>query len=363
MPSSTAWSETFIAAHVDRLKQVVMVLVDGELPARVADGPVLLHDQGMPRNLERLMALRWGGDTRPLLQRRIARQLVQAKAQVVLAEYGTTAHAMLEPCRRAGVPLVAHFHGFDAHKDAAARTTGGYRALFAQAAALVVVSRAMEQRLLDLGAPREKLIYNCYGIDAERFAQGDPAAAPPRFVAVGRFVDKKAPHLTLSAFERLVQRTPEARLTFAGQGPLWESCVQRVRSGPLAGRVDLCGVRKPEEIAALMRGARAFVQHSVRALSGDMEGTPLAVLEAMATGIPVVSTRHAGIADVVRHQESGLLCDEFDVTAMADAMETLALDPALAGRMGAAGRASAVRHHRVEDSIARLQAVLDGAAA
>ena len=79
----------------------------------------------------------------------------------------------------------------------------------------------------------------------------------------------------------------------------------------------LCGVRTPEEVAGLMRSSRAFVQHSVVTANGDSEGTPLAVLEAMASGLPVVATRHAGIADVVAHGERGLLSAEGDVETMA----------------------------------------------
>lgn len=361
-PSENAWSETFIAAHIDRLSGVASVLSGGELPTRVVNGPAFRTYGGLSFIKDQVLARLLRTDMHGLVKRRLARQLRKDRIDVVLAEYGTTAHAMIGPCKRAGVPLVAHFHGFDAHKESAAEATGRYAALFDYASALVVVSRAMEQRMLELGAPRKKLKYSCYGIDVDRFAQGDPASAPPHFIAVGRFVDKKAPHLTLSAFELLLERVPEARLTFVGQGPLWESCQQRVRSGALAGKVDLCGVRKPEEVAALMRGSRAFVQHSVRALSGDMEGTPLAVLEAMATGVPVIATRHAGIPDVVQHDVQGLLCEEFDVRGMAANMERVAADSTFAARLGRKGRASAEREHRVEDHIERLQALLAAAA-
>ena len=362
-PSHNVYSETFIAAHIERLAGVELVLSGGELPRRVVNGPELRQHGGYAFARDQVMARLLRTDQRGLLSRRIAAELRKARIEVVLAEYGSTADAMREACKRAGVPLVAHFHGFDAHKQVVIDEKGGYRALFAQAKAIVAVSRFMEQQLLRLGAPREKLVYSCYGIDVERFTAGDPVQAPPNFVAVGRFVDKKAPHLTLSAFERVVQRVPEARLTLVGQGPLWESCVQRAASAPLLGRVDLPGVLGPEDIAALMRGARAFVQHSMRALSGDCEGTPLAVLEAMATGIPVVSTRHAGIADVVQHGVHGLLCDEADVEGMATNMELVARDAEMAGRMGRAGRAKAEVEHRVQDSIARLQSVLEGAVA
>lgn len=358
-PKEHAWSETFIAAHIHHLKGVELVLAGGELPTHVVNGKVLRGKGALAFLRDLVMARVLRTDEDGILVRRIAAVLRRARIDAVLAEYGTTAHAMLAPCALAGVPLVAHFHGFDAHVDAVVSAHDGYRALFAQASALVVVSREMEQELLRLGAPREKVMRNSCGVDAGRFASGDPEHVPPHFVFVGRFVDKKAPHLTLSAFERLAQRVPEARLTMVGQGSLWESCAQRVRSSPLAGRVELPGILSPDEVAALLRGARAFVLHSVHALNGDREGTPVAVLEAMASGIPVVATRHAGIGDAVEHEREGLLCEERDVDGMAAHMERLSNDPALAGALGRSGKAKVQREHRMQDSIARLQAVLE----
>jgi len=291
--------------------------------------------------------------------RRTVEVLRERKVQVLLAEYGNMAATLVDVCKEAEVPLVAHFHGYDAHIHKVVEESQGYRSLFAFASALVVVSRSMEQRLLDLGAPREKVIYNCYGIDVERFTAGAPTEAPPHFLAIGRFVDKKAPALTLFAFRAVVDQRPEARLTMVGHGPLWEACRQLVVALRLETHVDLCGVQSQERVAELLRSSRAFVQHSVVTQDGDSEGTPLAVLEAMASGIPVVGTRHAGIGDVVKHGERGLLCDELDVDAMAANMLRLVDDPDLSGTMGRAGRAYVEQHHRIEDRIASLQEILD----
>lgn len=361
-PRMGLWSETFIAAHVRNLSGVELVLTDGVLPSRVHEGPLLLRRSGTGRLFDHAEARvrRTGIDG--LLRSRISSMLRKHHIDVVLAEYGTCADAIAEPCAEAGIPLVAHFHGFDAHNTSFVRDTGGYKRLFKNAHTLVVVSRSMEQQLLDLGAPREKVVYSSYGIDVDRFVAGHADLAPAHFLAVGRFVEKKAPQLTLSAFELASQQVPDARLTMVGHGPLWESCAQRLRSGILSGKVDLVGIKGHEEVAAMMRKARAFVQHSVEALSGDREGTPLAVLEAMASALPVIATRHAGIADVVVHEEHGLLCDEFDIQAMANHMVRLAKDPAMAARMGAGGRMNAERSFRVEHSIARLQLILAGAA-
>ena len=112
------------------------------------------------------------------------------------------------------------------------------------------------------------------------------------------------------------------------------------------------------EQLALMESARAFVQHSVEAPSGDAEGTPVAVLEAGASGLPVVATRHAGIPDVVIEGKTGLLVEEHDVAGMADAMLRLIDDPPLAANLGAAARDHVRAHFSMERSIDRLWRII-----
>jgi glycosyltransferase involved in cell wall biosynthesis len=291
--------------------------------------------------------------------RRIAYLLKQHKVQAVLAEFGSAGDGLLRPCREAGIPLVVHFHGKDAHCETNLQAHGHYRQLLKEAAAVIVVSRAMERQLLELGAPRERLHYICYGIDVGRFSAGQPEGQPPRFLSVGRFTDKKAPLITFLAFRQAWLQRPEARLTMIGGGDLWESIRQFRTVFGMEQVVELAGIRSPAEVAVAMRTCRAFVQHSVTTGNNDMEGTPLAVLEAMASGLPVIATRHAGIADVVLHGERGLLSKEYDLEAMARHMVQLTDDPGLASSMGKAGRAYAAAAHRVEIQVAALQSVID----
>ncbi|MCC6542789.1 MAG: glycosyltransferase [Flavobacteriales bacterium] len=360
-PAENAWSETFIAAHIDRLDKVELLLTGGVPPRRASLGGPLVAEAGLALLRDRVLGKLHGG-LPGLALRRLAGRLARIRPDVVLAEYGTMGAEIAAACERAGVPLVAHFHGFDAHRTDYIEHYGGYRTLFEYAAALVVVSRTMEAQLLALGAPRSKVIYNCYGIDVDRFVPGRPDLAPPHFLAVGRFAEKKAPHLTITAFSKVVAARPEARLTMVGRGRLWEQCKQLVQDLDLGANVELCGVRTPDAIVELLHRSRAFVQHSIVTPNNDHEGTPLAVLEAMAAGVPVVATRHAGIADVVAHGERGLLCTEQDVDTMAEHMIELIDTPAMALAMGQAGRAYAELEHRVEVQVGRLQRVLEMAA-
>ena len=360
-PSRDAYSETFIRAHIDRLPGKTIALFEG--------WPVWEHQDRRVIPLPWRLAMHYGDRIHPWIgttssklgQKSVAAFLRRHGVDAVLAEYGDTAVSLIEPCERARVPLVAHFHGYDAyHKAILAEQKEGYPRLFRSAAALIAVSRHMEQQLLALGAPRDKLFYNPYGVDLQHFSQTDPALNPPHFLAVGRFVDKKAPHLTLLAFEQAVRAQPEARLTFAGDGYLLDACQQMTRALGLSEQVRFLGQQTPAQVGDLMRASRAFVQHSVVATSGDSEGTPVSILEACASGLPVVATRHAGIPDVIQHRESGWLVEERDIHGMAEGMIELSRRPELAREWGARARAHVATHHAMDRQIGNLAAILEG---
>jgi glycosyltransferase involved in cell wall biosynthesis len=127
----------------------------------------------------------------------------------VLAEYGDHAGDAVAACQQAALPLVVHFHGYDASETSVVEANReGYQRLFRHAAAIVTVSHAMHQRLRGLGAPVERLFYNPYGVDCLQFEGGAPGTAPPVLAAVGRFTEKKAPQVTLRAFAKARARCP-----------------------------------------------------------------------------------------------------------------------------------------------------------
>jgi glycosyltransferase involved in cell wall biosynthesis len=283
------------------------------------------------------------------------------RIDVVLAEFGPTGVLVGNACRIAGLPLVVHFHGYDATRHKTLTEFGdAYREMFAQASAVIAVSKRMERSLLDLGAHAETLHLNPCGVDCSRFSGARPAEAPPLFVAVGRFVEKKAPHLTLLAFARAVREMTDMRLRMFGDGPLLGPCRQIAEALGIAEKVEFAGATSHDVVKEQMRAARAFVQHSIEASDGDCEGTPVAVLEAGASGLPVIATRHAGIPDVVVERETGLLVDELDVEGMSQQMLELARHPDVAGRLGAAAADRVRRHFTSEISISRLWSIIEG---
>jgi len=283
------------------------------------------------------------------------------RAQAVLAEYGDTGTLSMDACKLLGIPLIVHFHGYDASVHSVlAEHRVTYPIMFRRATALIAVSKAMKQKLCALGAPAEKVFYNPYGIDCSKFTGSHPSSNPATFLAVGRFVEKKAPHLTLTAFAGVFEKNRAARLRMIGDGPLLEQSKKLTRDLGIDQAVTFLGAQAPAIVQAEMRNARCFVQHSVEAPSGDSEGTPVGILEAEASGLPVVATRHAGIPDVVIEGETGFLVAEGDVTGMAERMLRFCAEPQLADKMGNAARHLVLNSFRRETSLARLWAIIEG---
>lgn len=357
-PGSGGYSETFIRAHIERLPANVKTWTRIPQFSR----PILPAVFKRPKNSEDLkVKLVLVLDL--IKKAALGLFLKSVKMDAVLAEYGPSGVAAMRVCDRKGVPLIVHFHGADAYKyDILEEHGEAYKRMFHVARAIIAVSSDMERQLIDLGAPKAKVFYNPYGVDTSIFKGGDPGLAPPVFVAVGRFTDKKAPHLTLLAFKKVLEQCPEARLIMIGDGLLWDACKQMASASGIGDAVDFTGPMSPKDVAAAMQGARAFVQHSLRPGDGDSEGTPVAVLEAGASGLPVVATRHAGIKDVVIEGETGFLVEERDVQNMARHMIELAKNPKLAADMGKRARERIEAEFSMEKSIAGLWEIIQEAA-
>ena len=187
----------------------------------------------------------------------------------------------------------------------------------------------------------------------------NPERAEPIFLAVGRFTEKKAPLTTISAFAGVHSVFPEARLRMIGDGPLLAAARALAQSLGIAQEVLFLGSQDPATVQREMRQARCFVQHSVEAPSGDCEGTPVSILEACATGLPVVSTRHGGIIDVVLEGKSGYLVAERDVDGMSARMLSVISQPELAADLGKRAQQQIRDNHSQEQSLAHLWSIIE----
>ena len=288
----------------------------------------------------------------------------ERKPDVALAEYGPSGIKAMEPCKKSDVPLVVHFHGYDASSLLRLKP---YRrqlpALFDNAAAVVVVSQQMKQTLERLGCPSPKLHVIPCGAPVTEFTITDAVENQPcRFLAVGRLIAMKDPLLTLRAFARCVNYCPDVTLTMIGDGKLYEKAKKWVWNASIDGKVSLLGHQMIGVVREYMAQCSAFVQHSVTTSMGHVEGCPVSIAEAASSGLPIVATKHGGIPDEVVDEETGFLVEEGDWKTMGDRMVLLANNPELRRKMGLAGRRNIEQVGNLELQIQKLRVVLAKAA-
>ena len=359
-PSAWAASETFVRANLRGLPFAVTAYFGDERPLvsplRFAYGSAIL----LSKLLTRLHCLRAAGWPAALVALFLIRR---HKPEVVMVEFGFEAVRVMEACAWSGVPLVVHFRGSDASAQSRlGLLRGRYRRLLVIAAAVIVKSRPMASTLIDLGAKPDCLMISPSGANQHLFRGSAPEQAPPRFLAVGRFVAKKGPLHTIRSFSRVCQvlgdQEPKLALWMVGDGPLLKQAQALVVALGLQDRVHFLGVQPHSKVAELMREVRGFVQHSLVAPDGDSEGNPVAVMEAQLSGLPVVATRHAGIPDVVLEGESGFLVDEGDENAMAQAMIKLVLESELSANMGKCGRSRILKNFTIDNHLKDITQLL-----
>lgn len=356
-PQKNPYSETFIQAHKNFLKGNIFYYY-GKDDTKLEGQTIQL-----PRAQRGLLKLQSRFSPKPynyLLQMALLSSLKKNKIDVVLAEYGLHGNWILPVLKQIDIPLVVHFHGFDASRHDICSRKDIYTALFEYASGVIAVSREMETKLLEMGCPRDKLIYNVYGPHPE-FLALEPQFSKKQIISIGRFTNKKAPYYSILAFSKIADKHPDAQLLMAGDGFLIDMCKNLVKFYGLESRVHFLGVITPDEYRKILSESRAFIQHSITAEDGDKEGTPLAVLEASAAGLPVISTYHAGIPDVIMHNKTGLLCEEHDVATMAQHLDQVLSDATYAREMGAEGKRNIRDNFSMERHISILQDILESA--
>ncbi len=334
-PSSNQVSETFIEKHRTLFKGEVVSYYGAIYPnANNIEGSFTKNKiLSFLLKIKNYVSFSDSSYQQALLERSFKKQGIQ----LCFAEYGTCGIKVMQVCQTLKIPLVVNFHGYDAHEVKVVETNlESYKQLFSIATVIVSVSQHMTNSLIQLECPPEKIRHlPCF--PDYKFEKLAPNYQSNKVLAVGRFVDKKSPHLTLLAFSIAQKQCPTLELNFVGDGPLFGACTDLVNALGIKN-VNLPGAIPHHDVVRLFSDSLMFIQHSVRALNGDSEGTPVAVMEASLSGLPLVSTNHAGIPDVVVEGKTGFLVEERDVEAMAQAIIKLYEDRELCEKMGYAAK-------------------------
>lgn len=357
-PQPNSYSETFIHNHIKYLNPVTTI-TDGWLPYLDQNKKSIFHFPFSINVLRGALKKYLPSLYFKIYQQAFKSYLKTNKIDIVLAEYGITASNMIDVCSELKIPLIAHYHGFDAYEY---KTIDKYKTAYLnlsnKAEKIIVVSNDMKNELIQLGMDASKMINHPYGVDIEKFKQCFPANNKNIIISVGRFTGKKAPHLVIKSFALVLKEIHDAELWMVGSGEKFEECKLLIQELGLEDKVKLWGVKKPEEISKLLSQAKIFVQHSLRPANGDSEGTPNTVLEASSCGLPIVSTLHAGIKEAVVHNKTGYLVNEGDYESMAKYLIELLQSNERVQEFGQNAREHMIENYSLTNQINKLKNIL-----
>jgi glycosyltransferase involved in cell wall biosynthesis len=301
-----------------------------------------------------------------------AMRVAQKRRATVMHGHWVVPGGVIAAAARPGLPLVVSLHGSDvfvAERTAPARAAASR--VFQHAGFVTACSADLATRAIALGAAPNRLEVVPYGVDAERFRPSTDARrrlrakagfemTAPLLVAAGRLVRKKGFEYLIDA---LSQTAVPAQLVIAGTGDLEAELRARAVAAGVATRVHFLGDIAQDDVAAWFAAADVAVVPSVRDESGNVDGLPNTVLEALASGTPVVTTGAGGIGSVVEDGRNGMIVPERDVAALAGTISALLADRARGSALGAAARATVMARFGWDAAAARFEAAYDRALA
>jgi colanic acid/amylovoran biosynthesis glycosyltransferase len=218
---------------------------------------------------------------------------------------------------------------------------GVYHGLFRQGDLFLPVCEFLKERLIQENCEERKIVVHHSGIDCSKFEYAQRERAPgelTKVLTIARLIEKKGVAFAIDAVSRLLSKGENIEYTVVGDGVLHENLQQLIESLGIEQQVKLLGSKSHEEVKVLLQKSHVLVAPSLTAGSGDQEGIPNAIKEAMASGLPVISTFHSGIPELVTDGVSGLLVPERDAASLADALAYLISHPEICKEMGQAGR-------------------------
>jgi len=256
-------------------------------------------------------------------------------------------------------PIVTVFHGWDMSSFLKVHGEGVYDELFREGDLFLPISEYWRRRLVELGCPPQKIRVHHMGVDCGRFRflpRAFQSHLPVRIVSIARLVEKKGIEDGIRAVARLLERGVNLEYRIVGDGPLFDPLGRLSDRLNVSNRIQLVGGRSTEEVAAILRDAHVLLAPSVTAADGDKEGIPVALMEAMASGMVVLTTVHSGIPELVSDGVTGFLVSERDDEALAARLNHIVSHPESWPAIGAEAR----RKIEAEFDVDRLNVKLVG---
>lgn len=276
------------------------------------------------------------------------------------AHFGTISTNFSTGIGQLDAPFIVSFYGYDV-SAVPENTPNIYNQLFSEVDAVTCLSEDMRTDLIELGCPSELIQKVPLCIDTSRFCPSESANEQSdeiQIFTIARHVEKKGLEYAINAVATL---DTDISITYAiaGDGPLREKLEELIERIDTHDRVTLLGYRPQSEIQEMLRSADMFLLPSVTSQNGDKEGTPTALLEAQASGVPVISSTHAGIPEIVDDGETGILVPERDIDRIQEALHRLIRDEQMRHTMGEHGREKVLENHSIEAVATRLNRLYD----
>lgn len=358
------YSETFVNGQIKALNYRVLYYSGWPKPLYLQGSGLLIDSTSLITTLKFALMNAFGKDIGAYQDDVIVKSLVEHEVSCIVAHFGPMGAKLLHVAKISGIPLVTVFHGYDAwNKVELEAHKEGYKELFDQSVLVVGVSKQICARLEELGCPSNKIEYMPAYVNPVYFETKFEYHAAPEFLSVGRFSCTKSPFLVIESFCDVLKQIPEARLTMIGGDDgegLYEACHILVRALGIEHKVRFLGILPPERVLEEMKATTIFVQHSVTTpLNGDKEGTPVSIMEAMALGLPIVATDHAGIGEMITNGKTGILVDEFGIDQMSKEMIRLATDIELRKELGGNAAAEIRNNELVSDGARKFAALIE----
>lgn len=282
--------------------------------------------------------------------RKLANIFSTTNIDLVHVHYGPSAIAIFPLLKAYRVPFIIHFHGYDASKLLADNDyVDNLIETSKKANALIVVSEEMKSNLTGVGILSQKIVKIPYGVDLSIFSPTEKVIKDSvRILHVGRLVQKKGVPDLIRVFNRLQMEFDNVELVIIGDGEEYRICLELIENYKLGSKVKMMGATPTREIPKYLNEADIFVLNSRVSDSGDKEGLPNVILEAMACKCAVVSTYHGGIPEAVVSLEDGLLVAEKDNHQLLDALKRLIGDKDLRARLVENAYTKVVKHYSIK---------------
>ena len=281
------------------------------------------------------------------------------------AHFGTEGVRYLKLKRNLNLPMITTFYGMDVSMiSRIPYWKKRYVQLFQEGDLFLTEGNNMKNELIKLGCPENKIIIQHLGVDLTTFnftPRTQPEDGNITILIAGSFREKKGIPYAIKAFAKVKENHPDIQLRILGDGKMRDQIESLIAELNLSDSVTLLGYQSHDVFLNEAANAHIFMLPSITAQNGDTEGgAPVAILEAQATGLPVISSYHADIPEVVVDGKSALLAPERDVETLAKHLEYLFEHPDVWGTMGRAGREHVEQEYDVIVQVGKLEKIYDG---